>query len=72
MVDLVFVQRVVFEVVQRVVFVVVQMVVDFVVHEVEWWLLVQVVVVVVRQEHVPEVGLVGDWGLEGSESDERT
>ena len=29
----------------------------------EWWLLVQVVVVAVRQEHVPEVGLV--CGIEG-------
>ena len=44
---------------------VVQMVVDFVVQEVEWWLLVQVMVMVVtvRQEHVPEVGLV--WGIGG-------
>ena len=40
------------------------MVVDFVIQEVEGWLLVQVVVEVVRQEHVPEVGLV--WGIGGS------
>ena len=37
--------------------------VDFIVQEVEWWFLVHDVVVAVRQEHVPEVGLV--WGIGG-------